>query len=69
MALLNNGRPAELVQYTLATLPMSTDYVGSLIFVTDASSGVGAVCVGVAAGSPLGESVSWIDLVTNIAVA
>lgn len=85
MALLNNGRPANLASYLLAELPttrtalqaLGSD-VGSLVYVRNASSGVGAVAFSrfVYAGSPPGagvgspaDQVEWIDLVTNIAVA
>ena len=76
MALLNNGRPAELVAYTLATLPDPADHVGSLVFVTDANSGLGAVAVArfENAGSPAGEGVgsplaTWDDIATYAVVA
>jgi len=70
MALLNNGRPAGLVSYTLATLPVAADHVGSLVFVSDANSGVGAVAVSrQAGGSPAGESADWYDIATYAVVA
>lgn len=72
MSLHNNGRPADLVQYTLATLPDAADHVGSMAYVTDATSGsyTGAVVVakGTEAGSPLGTAV-WVDLSTGAEVA
>jgi len=71
MALLTNGRPAPLAQYTLATLPTALSHVGSLIFVTDANSGLGAVAVSVyvAGGSPLTEAAQWVDVVDYTVVA
>lgn len=70
MALLNNGRPAELVAYTLATLPTAADHVGSLIYVSDANSGQGAVAVArYTSGSPIGEAAEWADVATYSAVA
>lgn len=71
MSLHNNGRPADLVQYTLATLPAAADHIGSLAYVTDATSGsyTGAVVVAKGeAGSPVGNAV-WIDVSTNAVVA
>ena len=68
MALLNNGRPAELVQLTLATLPTSVTNIGHLIYVTDANGGAGAVAYGAGAGSPVGEAITWIDITTGAAV-
>jgi len=70
MALLNNGRPAQLVSYTLATLPVAADYLGNLVFVSDANGGLGAVAVArQAAGSPAGEAADWYDIATYAVVA
>ena len=71
MALHTNGRRVDLVQYTLATLPSAADYeLGSLIYVTDANSGVGgvAVLIALAAGSPTAEG-TWCDLVDYTVIA
>lgn len=73
MTLFNQNRPINVVTYTLATLPTaSEDTVGDLIIVSDANSGVGALCFGSATGtgSPLGTgSYAWIDAGTGSAVA
>jgi len=70
MALLNNGRPAELVSYTLATLPAAALHVGSLVYVSDANGGLGAVAVArYTSGSPIGEAAEWVDVVDYTVVA
>ena len=70
MSLHNNGRPKDLAQYTLATLPTAADHLGSLVFVTDANGGQGAVAVSrQAGGSPAGEVAGWYDVATYAVVA
>ena len=70
MSLHNNGRPADLAQYTLATLPTAADHVGSLAYVTDANGGLGAVAVArYTSGSPIGEAAEWVDLVDYTVIA
>jgi len=69
MSLHNNGRPADLVTYTLATLPDPvTTGAGRMIYVSDANSGVGAVAVTTLSGSPSTEP-AWVDVATYAAVA
>lgn len=71
MTLFNQNRPINVATYTLATLPTaSEDTVGDLILVSDANSGVGALCFGsaVAVGSP-GTAYEWIDVASGAAVA